>query len=46
MGKNSGKVVFVFFFQCRPEKPIRLLTLNKDMVWYGLMLSYPTINSH
>jgi hypothetical protein len=25
------------FWQCRPEKPTRPLTLNKDTVWYGLI---------
>jgi hypothetical protein len=26
------------FLQCRPEKPTRPLTLNKDTVWYGLIV--------
>jgi hypothetical protein len=26
----------LFFWQCRPEKPTRPLTLNKDKLWCGL----------
>jgi hypothetical protein len=39
LAKKSGKVLFVFW-QCRPEKPTRLLTLNKDTVWCSLSMKW------
>jgi hypothetical protein len=38
VAKTSGKILFVFW-QCRPEKPTRPLTLNKDKLWCGLILN-------
>jgi hypothetical protein len=40
--KYPGKCC-LFFWQYRPEKPSRPLTLSKDMVWYGLTLKKETL---
>jgi hypothetical protein len=35
--QKSREVLFVFWqYMYRPEKSTRLLTLNKNTVWYGL----------
>jgi hypothetical protein len=35
--KLSGSEVPFVFWQCRPEKPTRPLTLNKERIWCGLI---------